>query len=467
MHFVFCCEYYHPSRGGVQEVMRQIAERLVARGHRVTVATTALKERTFTSHNGVDIVEFRVSGNHVSGLRGEIEKFQDFLTTVECDAVMVKAAQQWTFDAMWPVLDRVKARKVFIPCGFSSLYEPAFAAYFSAMPGILKKFDHLIFYAERYRDIDFARQHGISSFSIIPNGASDVEFAVARDPSWRARQGIGASDFVFLVVGSPIIAKGHREVAEAFARLDTGGRHATLVLNGAWPKTDYLRYVKFPFVAARRAAQIAHREGGAALLRRSKAFLGRRGIVFAPPAQDEGAPAGVGRARLDAPDASLELPREPQDIARSRLAVKGDPIKKIICTNFSRDDVVQAFMASDLFVYASNVDYSPLVLFEAAAAGTPFLTVPVGNAEEIVAWTQAGIVCPAVRDRFGYTRTATDVLAAQMRRCMDAPDLLERLAAAGTGNWRKTYNWGAISLRYEAVLLGSAAAVATTVERNG
>ncbi len=55
MRLLFCCEYYHPSRGGVQEVMRQIAERMAAAGHEITVVTTRLKERTFTTLNGVRI----------------------------------------------------------------------------------------------------------------------------------------------------------------------------------------------------------------------------------------------------------------------------------------------------------------------------------------------------------------------------------------------------------------------------
>ena len=63
MKFLFCCEFYYPSVGGVQEVMKQIAERLVARGHEVTVATTALPNRDFTSLNGVQIAQFAVSGN--------------------------------------------------------------------------------------------------------------------------------------------------------------------------------------------------------------------------------------------------------------------------------------------------------------------------------------------------------------------------------------------------------------------
>ncbi len=42
LKLLLCCEFYHPSRGGVQEVMRQLAERFAAAGHDVTVATTAM-----------------------------------------------------------------------------------------------------------------------------------------------------------------------------------------------------------------------------------------------------------------------------------------------------------------------------------------------------------------------------------------------------------------------------------------
>jgi hypothetical protein len=130
MKFLFCCEFYYPSIGGVQEVMKQIAERLVARGHEVTVATTALPNRDFTSLNGVQIAEFAVSGNLVRGMHGEIDRYRQFVKTFECDAILIKAAQQWTFDALWSDLAEISARKVFIPCGFSGLYESRYQAYF-------------------------------------------------------------------------------------------------------------------------------------------------------------------------------------------------------------------------------------------------------------------------------------------------------------------------------------------------
>ena len=117
-------------------------------------------------------------------------------------------------------------------------------------------------------------------------------------------------------------------------------------------------------------------------------------------------------------------------------------------------DVVQAFMTADLFVFASVVEYSPLVLFEAAAAGTPFLSVPVGNAEEIARWTGGGIICPAARDERGYTQVDPDVLAREMQRCMDDPHLLARLGETARTTWLRQFTWQAIAPRYEAILGG-------------
>ena len=178
MRLLFCCEFYHPSRGGVQEVMRQIAERMAVAGHDVTIATSHLRERRVTSYNGVAIRDFKVAGNAVCGMVGEVERYRKFVREFDGDAILIKAAQQWTFDALWPMLDQIKARKVFIPCGFSGFYEPAYQQYFSQMPEILAKFDHLIFYAESYRDIDLARACGLSLITVLPNGASETEFDI-------------------------------------------------------------------------------------------------------------------------------------------------------------------------------------------------------------------------------------------------------------------------------------------------
>jgi hypothetical protein len=74
----------------------------------------------------------------------------------------------------------------------------------------------------------------------LPNGASELEFGRPPDPAFRVRLGIPDDDFVFLTVGSPISMKGHKAVAEAFAKVILNGRSATLILNGNWPEPPTL-----------------------------------------------------------------------------------------------------------------------------------------------------------------------------------------------------------------------------------
>lgn len=422
MRILFCCEFYAPSVGGVQEVMRQIAERLVAKGNQVTVATSKLSNRNFEVLDGVRIKEFAVSGNLVRGILGDADKYRDYVINGEFDVIMIKAAQQWTFDALWPVLDVIKTPKVFIPCGFSGLLEPAYSEYFSKMPGILQKFDHLIFYASDYRDINFAKQHRIANFSIIPNGASEIEFNVESDSTFRARHGISPDDFVFLTVGSLTGLKGHLELTNAFEQLALPrNKKAVLILNG----NDCLRADNSLFSIPKKMAHLIRNYGLYYTSRHTlKSLLRTVGIK-------------VGK--------SIGF----RDIASSINQKCSN--KKVIVTNYPRKELVQAYMASDMFVFASNIEYSPLVLFEAAASGTPFLTVDVGNAVEISKWTGAGEICPSEKDAKGYTRVAPGVLAKKMAELMADPARLKALGNEGRKNWANRFTWLRISEQYEQI----------------
>lgn len=468
MKLLFCCENYYPSRGGVQEVMRQIAERMVDIGHDVSVATRKHPDRTSTVHNGVKIHEFGVSGSLTNGFRGDVGPYQNFVKNFDGDAILIKAAQQWSFDALWPVLDDVKARKVFVPCGFSGLYEPEYADYFAKMPGILRKFDHLIFYAEKYRDIEFAKTHAITTYSIVPNGASEREFDRTADGSFRARFKIPADDFLFLTVGSPVVAKGQKEVGEAFARMDLGGRNATLILNGAWPEL----YLDSAPVHDARRPSMAQRWSGALGKSRMMADMARSVVpLMRPNTIRKGFVLLYSRGWRAFRDRLFPEPPEVQDGAEPpRVAALGtveaggatvSGSRRILCLNLPREDVVSAFLDADLFVFASKVEYSPLVLFEAAAAGTPFVTVPVGNSEEIVRWTSGGWICPAEVDERGNTMVSTAVLAREMEKAIRSPELLGQLGAAGRQAWLDRFTWARIAKSYERILRGEAATIAS------
>jgi glycosyltransferase involved in cell wall biosynthesis len=446
MRLLFCCESYPPVGGGVAEVMRQIAEGMVRAGHEVVVATTHVPGRHIDVINGVRVRGFRVDGNMARGLTGEVESYRDFVVDSRADAVLIKAAQQWTFDALWPVLDRIAARKVFIPCGFSGLYESSFAEYYKELPAVLRKFDHLIFYADNYRDIDFARAHGIAKFSVVPNGASEAEFDTLMDPAIRARLGAGARDFIFLTVGNPILMKGHRELVEAYARLATDGQPTVLILNASWPQSwrppagigllqPVVTSLWRVWQAVRPIAGVVYRSGQA--LQRT----GWRGF----------------RAHWRT---GMRRRRSWRELEWWIARARAQPGKKVVCVDLPRAELIETFKAADLFVFASSIEYSPLVLYEAAAAGTPFLSVPVGNAEEIARWTGAGVICPATQDGDGYTRVDPRVLAQEMRRCMKDSALLVRLGRSGKENWRARFTWDKIVPEYEAVLRGCVPAVA-------
>lgn len=432
MRLLFACEFYYPSVGGVQEVIRQLAERLVERGHSVTVATSFLPDRKHLELNGVVIKQFKVSGNLSSGITGDAGSYRNYVLAGDYDLFMVKAAQQWTVDALLPVLDEITKPKVFIPCGFSGLYEPTFAEYFRAMPDVLRKFDHLVFYASNYRDINLAREHGISSYSIVPNGASEREFRVSADPGFRRRHGIGEEAFVILTVGSLTGQKGHREVAAAYELARLPSLESVLILNGNTPRP--LATIRSLRVTA---SAIAHTFKTFGAIRAAKRVV--RGVLI--------------RLKM-----GWILTALGYQVADSVFAVvarinRSQTTKRAMIVNLPRDELIQAYMNSDLFVFASNIEYSPLVLYEAAAAGLPFLSVPVGNAAEIAEWTGAGAVCPASQDAQGYTRVDPVVLAQHITELASDAGRLAALGEAGQRAWSQKFTWEKITDRYEEIFV--------------
>lgn len=442
MNILLCSEFYAPSVGGVQEVMRQLAERFVARGHAVTVATTALPDRTFTKLQGVTIREFAISGNLVRGMTGDLDAYRRFVTEQAFDVVMIKAAQQWTFDALWPVLGRISGGKVFIPCGFSALYEPAYAGYFEELPAVLKQFEHLIFYASDYRDIRFAKQCGLTNMSIIPNGASESEFGCSRDLSFRKRQGIGEEELLFLSVGSPAKMKGHYELAEAFLKADFSGRPAVLMLNAGASLAGLMS-------PSRPAMPVKVSEYWGAV----NAVREQEGMLSAIRHLGHGVLNKLG-IRLGRYADRAETPREDRQntFQAIREAIESQANgKRVILTDLARPDLVQAYMNADLFVFASHVEYSPLVLFEAAAAGTPFLSVPAGNAPEIAEWTGGGEICPAPQDERGYVRVAPAAFAEQWSRLVRDRAHLQQMGQLGKAAWSARYTWARIADQYERI----------------
>lgn len=237
MRVLLTVEFYWPHIGGAETVARRVAEGLAAAGHDVHVATGADPARPTRRLGGVTIHEFRVSGNEVKGMRGEVAAYRRFLRSFACDVMLNYAAQSWTTDVAFQELERLgAARRALVPCGYSGLSTPlrrlAYWRYFGRLPARLRRYDLLIYHVDGFRDVEFGRRHGLGHGVVIPNGVDAAELA-APAYDFRSRHGLDERPLV-VNVSTHYRLKRH----DRFFRLaDRVGPLAHFALLGASPRT--------------------------------------------------------------------------------------------------------------------------------------------------------------------------------------------------------------------------------------
>jgi len=370
-------EKYYPSVGGMQEVVKQLSERMAAKGHDVTVITSFEENRIASEHNRVSIVSFKITGNEVSGMQGDTKSFTTYLTENKFDVVVCFAAQQWTFDALIPVLTQLNCLKIFVPTGFSNLFNPAYKDYFKRMPEYMKLFHYNVFLSNTYRDIQFARLHNAPGITVIPNGASEEEFERESEINIRKLLNLPADEKIILHVGSLTGLKGHLEAALTYL-------------------LARLRSTSLLFISDNATAILPE-------LNRSRKF---------------------------------------------RLFKLLMPNKKIYAESFNREETIAAFKQSNLFLFPSKVECSPLVLFECMAASLPFATSDAGNAAEIISWSGGGIILPCIKDNQNYRRTNILKSAINIHKLMNDHGRMKLLSTSGYTAWKERFTWKNITLQY-------------------
>ena len=391
MRILHTCNTYWPCADGVSIAMQRISEGLAAAGHDVTVATAYSSVRAGrTEHAGVQIREFRVNGNDVQGCRGEVEEFTDFARGFECDVMLNYAAQICTTDLVFPLLDELSCKKVFVPCGYSALRDPAYAAYFERLATYLPKYDRAVYLSEHYQDKRFSDEHGLANAVVIPNGASTSEFGQLRT-GFRDAYSIGEKH-LFICVANLMHLKGQAEVHQAFVR--SGVHDAALVFLGS----DISRYVS----GAMRTA-----------------------------------PGPLFEFRRKANILRYELFESHLPGRRERFELASPPgTRTIVLAGVPRELVLAAYHEADLFAFASKVECAPLVIYESMASGTPWVSFPAGNVAEL----EGGVVVVDVES-----------MAREMAELSSDARKRELLGDAGRRAWQDRYTWEIIVQRYEAL----------------
>ncbi len=127
--------------------------------------------------------------------------------------------------------------------------------------------------------------------------------------------------------------------------------------------------------------------------------------------------------------------------------------KRLLIRTLSRPETVAAFKAADAFLFPSNIECSPIVLFECLASKTPFLVSDVGNAKEIIDWSSTGILLKSWRDFRGHVHASLYDSARQLERLFNDAPLRERMAEQGHAVWKRRFTWEKIARQYEALYL--------------
>jgi glycosyltransferase involved in cell wall biosynthesis len=395
-----------PSRNGMQEVVTQLSRRLVEKGHQVTVVTSYDERRTSEIIDGVSILGFKINGNYSLGINGEIEKFYAFLKENEFDIITNFAAQQWATDLVLPILNDFPSKKIFVPTGFSGFYNPFHKVYFEKMQEWIKGYDANVFLSNDYRDINFARDNNAKNIVVIPNGADKDEFEKNNLTKREVfdKLNIPRDSFVILTVGSHTGLKGHDESIAIFKKLVTKNTFLCVVGNSQKLTVRY-------FIKA-----IAK-------------------MVLSP---------FIERIK---PDCYLSCKMKTFWFNVSLQSILKS--KKILNLNLSRTDTISLYKTADLFLFPSNIECSPIVLFECGAAKLPFLSSDVGNSKEIISWTQGGELMKTYKDNNGNSHVHIEEASNQLMNLYCDSLKRKTLGENGYKSHLSTYNWESITDKYE------------------
>ncbi len=380
MKIIHCVESYYPAVGGMQEVVKQLSERMAKLGHDITVMTRFHPQRNSTHLNGVKIEAFNIDGNPKVITTSEEKRYVDVLLQTDAEVVVFFAAQQWATDLPLPFLNQIKAKKVSVPTGYSGLYWPEFKDYFEKMKSYIHGYDMNVYLSDDYRDINFARENGVTKLCLIPNGAAADEFLAESSVDIRKELGIPPDHFLVLHVGSYTGWKGHRETIELFLRANTD--KATLLMIGNNHEHFGRQYIKHPSLA---------------WLKFTRTLFGRKRVIF---------------------------------------------------TYLSRPATVAAYKQANLFLFPSNIECSPIVLFECAAAKLPFLSTDVGNSLEIARWTGGGAILPTQKDKNGFSHARIKESLNLLNQLIADKRKREQMAIKAFENWEKKYSWEKITDNY-------------------
>jgi len=239
MKILICSEFYYPHIGGVEEHNFQLAN-FLKKKHYVEIVTSFNKNRK-TKNNLIKINQFKINGNFVKGYSGETIKYQNFLLNKKFDLIFINAAQQWTCDLLLPIIQNIKAKKVFFPCGFSRFNNIFYIPYFYLLKNIINYFDSIICSSKNFRDYKFLKKNYKKKIHIVENGAS-INKPIYNQDKFRSKFNINKYDKIICNISNIKFFKGQDRAISIFKAITQ--KNVKLFLIGNKTSNIFYLYLK-------------------------------------------------------------------------------------------------------------------------------------------------------------------------------------------------------------------------------
>ena len=350
MRILHCCEFYPPYVGGMPEVVLKLSTIMQKMGHEVHVATTqdsARSQKPIVEIDGVTIHQFEIEGNISRGIKADPAEVDRYISTVT--------------DKSFDVVVLFAAQQWTCDIALANLQN---------IPGkkIFVPTGYSALWADSYKPyFDFLNDaiHCFDHSIYLSSDYRDINFAKDR----------GANNFSVIPNGA---AKGEFEPPPTGNKIRTkfGISDGTFLLLSVASHTGIKGHKEM--IEAFDTAEV------------SDSTL----LIIGREEKEHGC--------------SLECQRSVKKFNLNKTNQESK--KRIILSSLPRSEVVEALFEANLFLFLSNLECSPIVLFEATAAGLPFISTPVGNAVEISRWLSNGLICEAHEDpshSYGLIRAKT------------------------------------------------------------
>ena len=259
MKILIAVKNYWPSSGGVQSVTKYMAEGLVEKGHQVTILTRLEKETPIEDEkNGVRI--FRIKQNSLFKFNfGDKHQFRSYILEHSWDVVISVCAQSYSAEWMFPILDKIQARKILYMHGMRGssidlsridslktflkelILVNWWNCYFKRNWKFIKKFDAAVHLFPNDSSFSYFKMHGYKHNYAIANSCDSIFFEEKNKSEVLDKYGIHSP--YFIQVANYDDCKNQLLALKAFLQADSGD--SELVFIGSSPNASYNKVKKY------------------------------------------------------------------------------------------------------------------------------------------------------------------------------------------------------------------------------